>query len=81
MKKIESTQKPNFLKKLFIKLCRLIGYEIIDGGARIKLHITHSTQYVLDCTRVVLFVPYRCTHTHRYQVPGYPQIYFLKNLR
>ncbi|MDC0628630.1 rhamnosyl transferase, partial [Pelagibacteraceae bacterium] len=30
MKKIENTQKPNFLKKLFIKLCRLIGYEIID---------------------------------------------------
>ena len=30
MKKIESTQKPNFLKKLFIKLSRLIGFEIID---------------------------------------------------
>ncbi len=30
MKKIKSTQKPNFFKKLFIKLCRLIGFEIID---------------------------------------------------
>ena len=30
MKKIKNTQKTNFLKKIFIKLCRLIGYEIID---------------------------------------------------
>ena len=30
MKKIENSQKTNFLKKLFIKLCRLIGFEIID---------------------------------------------------
>jgi hypothetical protein len=30
MKKIENNKKTNFLKKLFIKLCRLIGFEIID---------------------------------------------------
>ncbi len=30
MKKIKNTQKSNFLKKLFIKFCRLIGFEIID---------------------------------------------------
>ena len=30
MKKIKNTKKSNFLKKLFIKLCRLIGFEIID---------------------------------------------------
>ena len=30
MKKIENIKKPNFLKKLFIKLCRIIGFEIID---------------------------------------------------
>jgi len=30
MKKIKSTHKNNFLKKLFIKLCRVFGYEIID---------------------------------------------------
>ena len=30
MKKIKNIKKPNFLKKLFIKLCRIIGYEIID---------------------------------------------------
>ena len=30
MKKIENIKKPNFLKKLFVKLCRIIGFEIID---------------------------------------------------
>ena len=30
MKKIENTQNSNFLKKLFVKLCRIIGFEIID---------------------------------------------------
>ena len=30
MKKIDNSRKSNFFKKLFIKLCRLIGFEIID---------------------------------------------------
>ena len=30
MKKIESIRKPNFFKKIFIKICRIIGFEIID---------------------------------------------------
>jgi len=30
MKKIENNKKSNFLKKLFIKICRLLGFEIID---------------------------------------------------
>ena len=30
MKKIKNTHKTNFLKKIFIKFCRLMGYEIID---------------------------------------------------
>ena len=30
MKKIKNTQKTNFSKKIFIKLCRLLGFEIID---------------------------------------------------
>ena len=30
MKKIENTNNANFLKKLFIKLCRILGFEIID---------------------------------------------------
>ena len=30
MKKIKNNKNLNFLKKLFIKLCRLLGFEIID---------------------------------------------------
>ena len=30
MKKIENTRKINFFKKIFIKFCRFLGYEIID---------------------------------------------------
>jgi FtsZ-binding cell division protein ZapB len=30
MKKIKNNSKPNLLKKVFIKLCRIMGYEIID---------------------------------------------------
>ena len=30
MKKIETSKKSNILKKLFIKICRLLGFEIID---------------------------------------------------
>ena len=30
MKKINKINSSNFLKKLFIKFCRLIGFEIID---------------------------------------------------
>ena len=33
MKKINNTQKTNFLKKIFIKFCRLFGYEIIDQSS------------------------------------------------
>ena len=36
MKKIENIKKPNFLKRLFVKLCRIIGYEIIDQS---NLHL------------------------------------------
>ena len=30
MKKIENNKKSNFLKKIFIRFCRLLGFEIID---------------------------------------------------
>ena len=33
MKKIENTKKINFIKKLFIKLCRVLGFEIIDQAS------------------------------------------------
>ena len=30
MKKIEKSKKNNLFKKIFIKICRIIGFEIID---------------------------------------------------
>ena len=30
MKEINSTVKTSFFKKIFIKICRILGYEIID---------------------------------------------------
>jgi len=30
MKEINSTVKISFFKKIFIKICRILGYEIID---------------------------------------------------
>ena len=30
MKKIQNIQKTNFFKKIFIQICRFLGYEIID---------------------------------------------------
>ena len=30
MKEIKNIKKPNFLKKIFVKVCRIIGFEIID---------------------------------------------------
>ena len=33
MKKIENTKKNNFFKKILIKICRLLGYELIDQSS------------------------------------------------
>ena len=33
MKEIKSTKKTSFLKKLFIKICRILGYELIDQSS------------------------------------------------
>ena len=30
MKKIKNIKKNNFFKKIFIKICRILGFEIID---------------------------------------------------
>ena len=43
MKKIENTKKTNFLKKLFIKLCRIVGFEIIDQS---NLYLPTSEKFV-----------------------------------
>ena len=33
MKEINSSVKTNFFKKIFIKICRILGYEIIDQSS------------------------------------------------
>ena len=33
MKNIKSSKKTSFFKKLFIKICRKLGYEIIDQNS------------------------------------------------
>ena len=33
MKDIKSSKKTSFFKKLFIKICRKLGYEIIDQNS------------------------------------------------
>ena len=45
MKKINNTKKPSFLKKLFVKLCRLIGFEIIDQS---NLNLPVSNRLATD---------------------------------
>ena len=43
MKKIENVKKTNFIKKLFIKLCRIVGFEIIDQSS---LYLPTSGKFV-----------------------------------
>ena len=43
MKKIENIKKTSFVKKLFIKLCRIIGFEIIDQS---NLYVPTSEKFV-----------------------------------
>ncbi len=45
MKKINNTKKPSFIKKLFVKLCRLIGFEIIDQS---NLSLPVSNRLAID---------------------------------
>jgi|TARA_B100001059_G_scaffold175972_1_gene176389 hypothetical protein len=45
MKKINNTKKPSFFKKLFVKLCRLIGFEIIDQS---NLNLPVSNRLATD---------------------------------
>ena len=43
MKKIENIKKTSFVKKIFIKLCRIIGFEIIDQS---NLYVPTSEKFV-----------------------------------
>ena len=41
MKEIESSKKTNTLKKILIKVCRLLGYELIDQS-NLKLPVSNK---------------------------------------
>ena len=43
MKKINTTVKTNFFKKVFVKICRILGYEIIDQN---NLYIPTSDKFI-----------------------------------
>ena len=45
MKKIDNIKKPSLIKRLFVKLCRIIGFEIIDQS---NLHLPVSNRSVND---------------------------------
>ena len=42
MKKIDNTKKNSLVKKLFVKLCRIIGFEIIDQS-NLNLPVSKKT--------------------------------------
>ena len=66
MKKIKNTQKTNFFKKIFIKFCRLLGYEIIEQSnfrsttlnkdLNETLSIPKFASFVIIWTAVVIFI-------------------------
>ena len=43
MKKQIKLVKTNFIKKIFIKICRILGYEIIDQN---NLYLPTSNKYI-----------------------------------
>ena len=43
MKKINTTVKTNFFKKIFVKICRILGYEIIDQN---NLYLPTSDKFI-----------------------------------
>ena len=58
MKKIENTKKPNFFKKIFIKFCRIVGFEIIDQS---NLYLPTSeklaTENLASLSKKIINVP------------------------
>jgi len=58
MKKIENTKKPNFLKRLFVKLCRIIGFEIIDQS-NLKLPVSNrlATDNLSTLGKKIISIP------------------------
>ena len=48
MKKLENTKKNNIFKRIFIKFCRLIGFEIIDQSSLSSPTLSKNLNESLD---------------------------------
>ncbi len=58
MKKIESKKKTNFIKKLFIKLCRIVGFEIIDqSNLNLPVFDRSATGNLSDLGKKIISIP------------------------
>ena len=58
MKKIDNTKKTSFIKKLFIKLCRIIGFEIIDqSNLNLPVSNRSATDNLSDLGKKIISLP------------------------
>ena len=58
MKKINNSKKNNLIKKLFIKLCRLIGFEIIDqSNLNLPVSIKTATDNLGQIGKKIITLP------------------------
>ena len=66
MKKIDIIKKPNLIKKLFVKLCRIIGYEIIDQ-ANLNLPVSNrsTNDNLSDLGKNIISLPLGKTNISR----------------
>ena len=58
MKKIHNTKKQSFIKKLFVKLCRIIGFEIIDQS-NLNLPVSNraANENLSDLGKKIITIP------------------------
>ena len=58
MKNIDNTKKTSFIKKLFIKLCRIIGFEIIDqSNLNLPVSNRSATDNLSDLGEKIISLP------------------------
>ena len=58
MKKIDNTKKNSLVKKLFVKLCRIIGFEIIDqSDLNLPVSNKSSADNLGDLGKKIISIP------------------------
>ena len=58
MKRINNTKKNNFIKKLFVKFCRIIGFEIIDqSNLNLPVSNRSANENLSDQGRKIINLP------------------------